>query len=205
MGRVGISLIRRLLTQLDLPLNGTDGIDGTECVELELIHEAAVILGALGNGMSSVPVPIPSPFPRSRYPAERAVGTLTLRPLLAARAPDRILHLIRELYSLDTGSRSHNHNHNLYRALPPLLRALRNVLVSTADVVWGHMWGVGSERRVVGTGLVGIDVEDSVDSVEGKGKGKGKGRATATASEEGEWRGEAKRALGLVFQVSRQT
>jgi hypothetical protein len=42
--------------------------------------------------------------------------------------------------------------------LPPLLRALRNMLGATADAVWGHMWGVGTEQKVVGTGLVGDDV-----------------------------------------------
>jgi hypothetical protein len=98
------------------------------------------------------------------------------------------------------------------------------VLVSTADVVWGHMWGVGSEHKVVGTGLVGVDMalgagDDDMDGsssaaadelgkgkgkgrASGKGKGKGKGKARESAYEENEWRSEAKRALGLVFEVS---
>jgi hypothetical protein len=61
------------------------------------------------------------------------------------------------------------------------------------------MWGVGAERRVVATGLVGMDLDEEheatgVAGTQGKGKGvAGKGEA---------WKGQASRALGLVFEVS---
>jgi hypothetical protein len=112
------------------------------------------------------------------------VGTLTVRPLLLAQTPAHLLHLVRDLSS---ASLPHA---QLHRLLPPVIRALRNILVSTADLVWGHMWGVGAERKVVDTGLVGLN------SSSGLGKGKsvlGRGRT---------WTSEAVRALGLIFEVS---
>jgi hypothetical protein len=54
------------------------------------------------------------------------------------------------------------------------------------------MWGVGAERKVVSTGLVG----DISGARESNGKGKavaGKGRS---------WKVEAGRALGSCFEVS---
>ena len=59
--------------------------------------------------------------------------------------------------------------------------------------MWGHMWGVGAEKKVVGTGLVG---EEAIsESVGMKGKTvTGKSRS---------WRIEATRALSLCFEVSR--
>ena len=77
------------------------------------------------------------------------------------------------------------------RLLASLLRAIRNLSVTTADLVWGHMWGVGAEKKVVGTGLVGDDL-----ALETGGKGKevvGKGK---------NWRVEAIRALSSCFVVS---
>ena len=64
------------------------------------------------------------------------------------------------------------------------------MLVSTADLTWGHMWGVGTERKVVSTGLVGEDIPDEVEV-----KGKRVPRPQ-------KWRIEANRALGLIFEVS---
>lgn len=68
-----------------------------------------------------------------------------------------------------------------------LMRALRNVLVSTADIFWGHMWGVGAEKKVVGTGLVG-DVPMSSKSKLGSGKGR-------------TWKVDAMRSLNLMYEV----
>lgn len=69
--------------------------------------------------------------------------------MLAQLVPEHLLALIRQLPPDHPASA---------RTLPPLLRALRNILGATADAVWGHMWGVGTEQKVVGTGLVGDDV-----------------------------------------------
>lgn len=106
------------------------------------------------------------------------VGSLTIRPLLLSHTPARLLHLIRALLDISLPQ------HQLTRILPPVVRALRNILVSTADLTWGHMWGVGAERKVVGTGLVG-----SVPT--------GKGKEVDNRA----WKGEAQRALSLVFEV----
>lgn len=70
--------------------------------------------------------------------------------------------------------------------LSPLLRALRNILGATADAVWGHMWGVGAEQKVIGTGLVGDDVLLPA-------RARGKHHAAA-------WKANASEALGLVFE-----
>lgn len=126
---------------------------------VEVISETAVILGALAN-----------------------VGSLTLRPLLSNSTAAHLLGLIKSLSNAPLDPR-------FDRLIPPLLRALRNLLVSTADLAWGHMWGVGAERKVVGTGLVG---EDTLREAEGKREGVPRGRR---------WRVEASRALALVFEV----
>ena len=65
------------------------------------------------------------------------------------------------------------------------------MLVSTADLTWGHMWGVGKDRRVVSTGLVGEDVADDGSEVKGK-----------RVPRPQKWRIEANQALGLIFEVS---
>lgn len=96
--------------------------------------------------------------------------------------PAKFISLIRTLSSSPTSSSS------VARLIPPLLRALRNLLVSTADLAWGHMCGVGVERKVVGTGLVGGELLHE----EVKGIGVSRGQV---------WRFEANRALGLVFEV----
>ncbi|ORY26906.1 armadillo-type protein, partial [Naematelia encephala] len=102
------------------------------------------------------------------------VGTLTARPLLLADTPSCLLDRIHDITSTPFSS--------AYRLLPALLRALRNVLVSTADLEWGHVWGVGSEREVVGTGL---------EDMEGDVKGKRPVRV---------WKSEARRALGIILE-----
>ncbi|RSH90252.1 hypothetical protein EHS25_001586 [Saitozyma podzolica] len=87
------------------------------------------------------------------------------------------------------------------KLLPPVLRALRNLLVSTADLVWGHMWGVGAERRVVATGLVGMDLNEEHEAAGVAGAaGQGKGKGVAGKGEA--WKGQASSALGLVFESS---
>ncbi|WWD22052.1 hypothetical protein CI109_106540 [Kwoniella shandongensis] len=136
-------------------------------ISMELMGETAVIIGALAN-----------------------VGNLTLRPLLIAETPSHLLNLISSLTSTDSTP-----NKYIDRLLPQLLRALRNILVSTADMVWGHMWGVGAERKVVGTGLVGVDIISEVDA--GKGK-EVPGRNKA-------WKVEAVRSLGLIFEPTNLT
>lgn len=126
--------------------------------------ETAVIIGALGSA-----------------------GSLTLRPLLAARVPETILAVIRAL----PPSPEHPLHPGARRMLPPLLRALRNVLGATADAVWGHMWGVGGEHKVVGTGLVGEDVITPA-------RVGPKGNAAV-------WKAEASAALVLVFEPQNYT
>lgn len=66
--------------------------------------------------------------------------------------------------------------------------------MSTADMAWGNMWGVGRERRVVGTGLVGPGGDDrdlEPSSI--------MDRPVESSID----RREGTRVLGLVFQVSR--
>lgn len=116
------------------------------------------------------------------------VGPLTIRPLLAVNAPSALFNLIRHLSS----SKTPLPRPTLVRILPSLLKALRNLLVTTADLVWGHMWGVGAEKKVVGTGLVGV--ESGVETIGGKGKG--------VVGKVQNWREDAIRALGLSFEVS---
>jgi hypothetical protein len=115
------------------------------------------------------------------------VGPVTIRPLLQASAPAHLLRLIKSLAQTPSGAPSSSTN----KLLPPLLRALRNLLVTTADLVWGHLWGVGAEKRVISTGLFGDEVPD------GETSGKGKAVAGKTRS----WRAEGVHSLGLCFEV----
>lgn len=119
-----------------------------------------------------------------------AVGPLTIRPLLATGTPSALLALIRSLAASTTSLSSGTFN----RILPSLLKALRNVLFTTADLVWGHMWGVGAEKKVVDTGLVGNDTPR-----ESSAKGKG------VLGKDRNWRIDASRALGLAFEVRPST
>lgn len=65
--------------------------------------------------------------------------------------------------------------------------------MSTADMAWGNMWGVGRERRVVGTGLVGPGGDD---------RDLERSNIMDRPVESSINRREGKRVLGLVFQVS---
>lgn len=108
------------------------------------------------------------------------VGNLTLRPIITNNTPARLLHLIHPLV--------HTQQHRTaQRQLTALLRALRNVLVATADMVWGHVWGVGAEKKVVGTGLVGENILRETP---------------ADRSRDKHWRNDAIAALTIVFEVS---
>ncbi|WWC67683.1 uncharacterized protein I206_101595 [Kwoniella pini CBS 10737] len=141
----------------------SNDVDST--VALELMSETAVIIGALAN-----------------------VGKLTLQPLLLSSTPSALLCLITSLNETSDITVK-----QLEKILPHLLRALRNILISTADMVWGHMWGVGAERKVIGTGLVGVEIM-SEKEVSGKGKqvaGKGAGN----------WRSQATAALSSIFEA----
>lgn len=130
-------------------------------ISLDIINEISVIIGALASD-----------------------GSLTLRPLMLARAPTIFIKLINTL----TQSLSKAQE---LKVLPSVMRALRNILVSGADIIWGHQWGVGAERKVVGTGLVGQDVS------EGNDKGK------TVPWKEDTWRYEATSAMASIFEVSR--
>ncbi|KAL1409900.1 hypothetical protein Q8F55_003899 [Vanrija albida] len=152
------ALLSFLLGLLVPPAPGDD-------LSVDLVAETAVIIGALGSA-----------------------GSLTLRPLLAARAPERILAVI---CALPPSPERHSLHPGARRMLPPLLRALRNVLGATADAVWGHMWGVGAEPKVVGTGLVG---EDVIMPARVGPKGN-----------VAEWKAEASAALVLVFEPQNYT
>jgi hypothetical protein len=107
-------------------------------------------------------------------------GTLTIRPILLAGAPARLLDQVRQLVQ-STSSQAP-------KVLSSVMRALRNVLVSTADLVWGHAYGVEMEKKVVGTGLVGMVMDN--------GKGK------AAPGRESLLENEAIKALDSVFDVS---
>ncbi|WVQ84004.1 hypothetical protein IAT38_006149 [Cryptococcus sp. DSM 104549] len=135
---------------------------GDDGLAMDLMNETAIIVGALSN-----------------------VGSLTLRPLLSAEFPAHLLRLIKNLVTSTLTPAQVN------KILPSILRALRNLLVSTADMVWGHMWGVGAERKVVGTGLIGSDL---VEGEEEMGKGKEAVKLEVV-------REEACRALGLIFEL----
>ncbi|WRT65023.1 uncharacterized protein IL334_001964 [Kwoniella shivajii] len=157
-------LLSFLLTLLEYPSSSKD-IDLTTA--FELMSETAVIIGALAN-----------------------VGNLTLKPLLMSSTPSSLLTLVTSL-TRPSPETSPDPGRQLEKILPHLLRALRNILVSTADMIWGHMWGVGAERKVVGTGLVGVDIMTERD-VGGKGK--------AVAGKGDRWRGEASRTLSSIFE-----
>ncbi|KAE8540327.1 hypothetical protein D1P53_003272 [Cryptococcus gattii VGV] len=106
------------------------------------------------------------------------VGNLTLRPIITNNTPARLLHLIHPLV--------HTQQHrSAQRQLTALLRALRNVLVATADMVWGHVWGVGAEKKVVGTGLVGENILRETP---------------ADRSRDKHWRNDAIAALTIIFE-----
>lgn len=129
------------------------------------------------------------------------VGPRTLGPLVQNNAAERLLDFIRAVLASSPGLSTTS------KVLPSLIRALRNLLLATADLVWGHIWGVGAETEVVSTGLVGLDL-------------KGGGRPDGLVSHEGytdgsyrpvegggheHWRYDAALAanatLGLVFRV----
>lgn len=137
-----------------------------------MISETAVILGSLANGTVLTLRLLIAP-----------VGSLTLRALLTNSAPAHLLNSIKSLTS-DSVTSSH-----ISQLIPPLLRALRNLLVSTADLAWGHIWGVGAERKVVSTGLVG---EETSSPTETKGK-----RLPQVKG----WKAETRQALSLIFEV----
>jgi hypothetical protein len=117
-------------------------------------------------------------------------GSLTTFQLLKASTPERLLRLIREITS-DPSPKAAN-------LISAALRALRNVLISTADEAWGEMWGSRQEKRVVGTGLVGPEeghVRIAEDGSTGEGSSKRRSRAVQLYEAE----------LGMVFRVSRQS
>ena len=64
-------------------------------------------------------------------------------------------------------------------------------MVSTADMTWGSAWGIGTERHVIGTGLVGPE----------RYAGEGSIQSVPTQNEQ-TGVSEGKRVLGLIFEVS---
>lgn len=105
-----------------------------------------------------------------------SAGALTLRPLLGEHVPARLIEFVSRLPPSHVAAQ---------RTLPPILRGLRNVLGATADAMWGHMWGVGAEQKVVGTGLVGDDVLRPARVRKGR---------------ESQWRADAVGALSIAFE-----
>jgi hypothetical protein len=141
-------------------------VDNYDQIQLEIASEIAVVIGAVASE-----------------------GSLTIRQLLEAGAPSRLLHLVRNLSDQPSTSTT--------ALIVSALRALRNVLISTADMTWGNTWGVGRERHVVGTGLVGPESYGRDRNAQVISPSAS--RATSLSST-----GDAvgKRALGLVFEVS---
>ena len=115
------------------------------------------------------------------------MGSLTLRPLLIAQTPQHLLQAIKAITSPSFPPPQ------VSRLLAPLLRALRNLLVSTADLLWGHMWGVGAEKKVVSTGIVEAESSESHNPYHGKGKAVlGRGQF---------WEVQASASLNMIFEV----
>jgi hypothetical protein len=108
-----------------------------------------------------------------------SVGSLTLRPLLLAHTPEHLVSLITSF--------KHISYFKIAILVPPVIRAIRNILVSTADAVWGHIWGVGVEKRIVGTGLEDLEPRP-VRTVKGVDHIKS-------------LKAEADHALALIFEV----
>nr|XP_018265756.1 uncharacterized protein I303_02129 [Kwoniella dejecticola CBS 10117]OBR87914.1 hypothetical protein I303_02129 [Kwoniella dejecticola CBS 10117] len=161
-------LLQFLLSLLEYP--SSKDVSEDLATSLELMSETAVIIGALAN-----------------------VGNLTLQPLLLSSTPTSLLQLITSLSRASDITAK-----QLEKILPHLLRALRNILVSTADMFWGHMWGVGAERKVIGTGLVGVEVMSETEVI-------GKGKQAAGKSIAPGWRGQATHALGSIFEPDNLT
>ncbi|ORX34369.1 armadillo-type protein [Kockovaella imperatae] len=151
------------LIQFLLGLIGVPSI-GAGKPQLDIINETVVIFASLAN-----------------------VGPLTLRPLLAAEVPAHLLNLVNSINRRSVGSPTSSGT----RLLAPVLRALRNILVSTADTIWGQPWGVGVERKVVDTGLMREEDEQSVQSRKGKGVASSKGP---------EWSDMVSQTLPLIFE-----
>ncbi|WWC87229.1 uncharacterized protein L201_002117 [Kwoniella dendrophila CBS 6074] len=166
-------LLNFLLSLLEYPSSSKD-VDANTA--LELMSETAVIIGALAN-----------------------VGNLTLQPLLSSSTPSSLLKLITSLIQ-PSSNIPQIPQKQLDKILPHLLRALRNVLVSTADMVWGHMWGVGAEKKVIGTGLVGLDVGSTHTEYGSPSNGKGKQPIGNGRDTRSRLKGDASGALSLVFE-----
>ena len=75
--------------------------------------------------------------------------------------------------------------------LYPALRGLRNLLVSTADMLWGPVLGAGVTKIIVGTGL-----EDTPRQPSPKGK--------QVPGAETTWRDDASAALSMLKEVRKQ-
>ncbi|KAL7423599.1 hypothetical protein Q5752_001180 [Cryptotrichosporon argae] len=157
--------------------------DFYDVTQVELVGEAATILGTLASG-----------------------GALTVKPLVAARTPAHLVRVV-HAFSAAQGRQSGAKLPGAVAVLAPVLRALRNVLSQTADLLWGHMRGVGVEQRVVGTGLVGdigaVPTQRGVDSL---AKLHGDGQSCEPTGERGKgkghsyWKTDAADALELVFE-----
>lgn len=124
-----------------------------------------------------------------------------MRPLLLSQAPTRLLNCIRATSNSRRLSAS-----DRVRLLSALLRALRNVLVATADLVWGYMRGVSLRRRVVDTGLAGPG-ESRVSEAGDTGGGataakKAKGKEVDRGPGGGGGKEMAAGVLSMVFEVS---
>lgn len=144
-------------------------------------HEAADSAGDSRHtglsGKRSVPI--------TNIPIEiltSVVGSPAVKPLIFADAPARLLDLISATKDVPAAS----------RLLPHILRALRNILVATADVTWGHLRGVVVPQKIVKTGL-----EDADDTSESPVPRSPKGKEVVGR----DWKTEARQALGLVFEV----
>ncbi|WVO15817.1 hypothetical protein L204_103479 [Cryptococcus depauperatus] len=124
-----------------------------------------------------------SPNSRNQAVTEAAIivaslanaGPFALQPLIHSDTPFRLLHLIHHLTQVKRPD----------SPLPYLLRALRNILVSTADILWGHTWASNTDKQMVGTGLVEEDIVREVNRIR---------------QIESQWKANASKSLELVFQ-----
>ena len=119
--------------------------------------------------------------------AELAVGSLTVKPLILAGVDVCLLDTISRPSTSPPAREFQTDAHIVHVA-----RALRNLLVSTADLMWGSVWGIGGEKKVVSTG---IRSDGTVVNAERE-------REARVTGKDRDWRRLAHKALKAPFEVS---
>lgn len=110
-----------------------------DLTRLEILNETAVILGAIANCKLNSDFCF-SVLPTRAHPAGIATGDSVLDSLLCVHLHTALLNTI---CVLTAPRESGLHSYTLTKALPSLVRALRNHLITMADFLWG--WGSRAE------------------------------------------------------------